>query len=71
MNRDMLRGNWNELKGKVRQKWGDLTDDDLDVIKGEREELIGRIQQRYGQTREQVERDVDFWLEHEREPIVR
>lgn len=59
MNQDRIEGNWKELKGKVRQKWGKLTDDDLAVIDGRREELIGRVQQRYGHAREQVEREVD------------
>ncbi|NKX03949.1 CsbD family protein, partial [Alteromonadaceae bacterium A_SAG6] len=45
MNSDRIEGNWKEMKGKVQQKWGKLTDDDLDVIDGRREELVGKIQQ--------------------------
>lgn len=59
MNSDKLEGNWKEMKGKAQQKWGKLTDDDLDVIDGRREELIGKIQQRYGKSREEAEREVD------------
>lgn len=59
MNSDKLEGNWKEMKGKAQQKWGKLTDDDLDVIDGRREELVGKIQQRYGKSREEAEREVD------------
>ena len=58
MNKDEMIGNWKQLKGKVQQKWGDLTDDDLDRINGQREELIGRIQEKYGRARREVEREV-------------
>lgn len=61
MNWDRIEGNWKELKGKVQQKWGELTDDDWDVIQGKREELVGLIQQRYGRARDEVEREVDEW----------
>jgi uncharacterized protein YjbJ (UPF0337 family) len=46
MNWDRVEGNWNELKGKVQQKWGKLTSDDLEVVKGKRTELSGRLQRR-------------------------
>ena len=62
MNTDVLRGKWNQLKGKVRRQWGDLTDDDVDKIQGDSEVLLGRIQERYGRTREEAEREVDRWL---------
>ena len=62
MNWDRVEGNWNEFKGKVQQKWGKLTNDDLEVVKGKRTELAGRIQQRYGYAKDQVERDIDTWL---------
>ncbi|MGE0201167.1 MAG: CsbD family protein [Candidatus Melainabacteria bacterium] len=50
-----LSGNWNVLKGKVKQTWGDLTDDDLAYVEGQEDELIGRIQKRTGETREAIE----------------
>ena len=59
MNSDRMKGNWNELKGKAQQKWGDLTDDDLDKIEGSRTELVGKIQQQYGKSKEEAEREVD------------
>ncbi len=62
MNWDRVEGNWNELKGKVQQKWGKLTSDDLEVVKGKRTELSGRLQQRYGYAKDQAEREIDTWL---------
>ena len=59
MNRDELVGDWNQMKGKIREKWGDLTDDDMDRIAGKRDQLIGRIQEKFGKTRDAVEREVD------------
>jgi len=71
MNRDSLKGYWNELKGKVRENWGRLTDDDLDIIEGEREQLIGRVQQRYGRARDEAEHEVDLWIEQQHEIVSR
>jgi uncharacterized protein YjbJ (UPF0337 family) len=59
MNKTEMKGNWNIIKGKLKQKWGKLTDDDLDYVEGSEDELLGRIQRRTGQTREAVERAVD------------
>ena len=53
MNWDRIEGNWKQLTGKVRQQWGKLTDDDLDVIDGRREELAGRIQEVYGVSKDE------------------
>ncbi|MEZ5669110.1 MAG: CsbD family protein [Alphaproteobacteria bacterium] len=61
MNSEQLKGNWNILKGKAKQQWGKLTDDDLDVIEGKRDELVGKIQKSYGIAREDAERQVDAW----------
>lgn len=58
MNWDQMEGNWKEFKGKIREKWGKLTDDDLDVIAGKRDQLIGRIQKSYGIAKEEAERQV-------------
>lgn len=49
-----IKGNWNETKGKLKQKWGELTDDDLDYTEGKEDELVGRIQQKTGKTRDEV-----------------
>ena len=62
MNWDQLQGNWAKAKGKVRQKWGKLTDDDLTLINGKREELAGRLQERYGIEKERAEREIDDWM---------
>ena len=64
MNWDRLEGNWKVLKGQVRQKWGKLTDDDLDVIEGKRTELAGRLQQRYGYAKDEAEKNIDTWLKN-------
>jgi len=62
MNWDQIEGKWTEYKGKARQAWGDLTEDDLAEVKGSREELAGKIQYRYGKTKEEAEKEVDEWL---------
>ncbi len=62
MNSDRIEGNWKEMKGKVQQKWGKLTDDDLDVIDGRREELVGKIQKAYGKSRDEAEKEVDSYF---------
>jgi uncharacterized protein YjbJ (UPF0337 family) len=54
MNQDRIQGRWKQLKGKIREGWGRLTDDDLDVIAGRRDQLLGRIQQRHGAAREEA-----------------
>ena len=66
MNWDTIAGNWKNAKGKVREQWGKLTDDDLDVIAGKRDQLIGTIQERYGKGRDEVEREVsEYEARHE------
>ena len=61
MNEDVLKGQWLQLKGKVRERWGKLTNDDIDQIQGRTQQLVGRIQQRYGIAREEAERQVKDW----------
>ena len=56
MNSDIFRGNWNIAKGKLKQRWSELTDDDLNYVEGKEDELFGRIQKRTGQARDAVER---------------
>lgn len=55
------KGNWNELKGKFKQKYADLTDDDLLYEEGKEDELLGKIQKKLGKTRQEVENEVDSW----------
>ncbi|HKV41298.1 MAG TPA: CsbD family protein [Blastocatellia bacterium] len=63
MNWDQVAGNWKQAKGKVREKWGKLTDDDLGVIAGKRDQLVGRIQERYGIAKEEAERQADAFVQ--------
>lgn len=59
MNWDRIAGNWKQTKGKIREKWGKLTDDDLDVIGGRREQLAGRLQSAYGIAKDEAERQIN------------
>ena len=62
MNWDRVQGNWKQFSGKVKEKWGQLTDDDLTQINGNREQLEGKIQARYGYAKDKVKSDVDTWV---------
>jgi len=65
MNDDIFGGNWMQFKGKVKEQWGKLTDDDLDVVAGKRDQLLGRLQERYGYARERAEEELsDFERRH-------
>jgi uncharacterized protein YjbJ (UPF0337 family) len=67
MNEHTIEGNWMQLKGKLRETWGELTDDDVDVIAGQRDQLVGRIKERYGKSTDVVEREVkEFEARHRR-----
>jgi uncharacterized protein YjbJ (UPF0337 family) len=61
MNSEQLQGKWKQLKGSVKERWGKLTDDDLDVVAGKRDQLIGKIQERYGIAKEVAQKQVDDW----------
>jgi uncharacterized protein YjbJ (UPF0337 family) len=61
MNWDRVQGNWKQFRGKVKEQWGKLTDDDLDRIEGKREQLAGRLQETYGLGKEEVERQLNDW----------
>lgn len=58
MNQDRIEGQWQRVKGKVREHWGKLTDDDLEVIAGKRDQLAGLLQQRYGAARDEIDRQI-------------
>lgn len=60
---DKIAGNWKQFKGQVRERWGELTDDELEQIAGKRDQLAGKIQERYGIAREEVNRQIDEWAE--------
>jgi len=61
MNLDILKGNWKQFKGSVKETWGELTDDKLDQIDGNREKLVGEIQEQYGITKDEAEKQVKEW----------
>jgi uncharacterized protein YjbJ (UPF0337 family) len=67
MNWDRIEGNWKNFKGKVREEWGKLTDDDLHYAAGKREQLAGRIQERYGIAKEEADRQITDWMDRQRE----
>ncbi|MCV0394248.1 MAG: CsbD family protein [Rhizobiaceae bacterium] len=61
MDWNRVEGNWKQVKGSVKENWGKLTDDDLDVIAGRRDKLEGKIQERYGVEKDKARRDIDEW----------
>lgn len=61
MNWDRIEGNWRELKGKAKEQWGKLTDDDVDVIAGKRDQMVGRVQKAYGISRDEADKQVRDW----------
>lgn len=62
MNKLQLTGNWNQLKGTIKEKWADLTDDDMLAIEADNDKLIGKIQERYGIRKEEAEKQVEAYL---------
>ena len=62
MDRNRIEGNWKQFKGQAKEKWGRLTDDDLNVINGRQEQLEGKIQERYGLAKDQAKKDVETWF---------
>jgi uncharacterized protein YjbJ (UPF0337 family) len=61
MNWDTAKGNWKQFSGKLKEQWGKLTDDDLDVINGKREQLAGKVQERYGLSKDAAEKQIKEW----------
>lgn len=59
MNWDRIEGKWKQFKGVAKEKWGDLTDDELDQVAGKRDQLVGKVQERYGIAKDEAERQVD------------
>jgi uncharacterized protein YjbJ (UPF0337 family) len=66
MDWNRVEGNWKQFKGKVKEQWGRLTDDDLTQINGNRDQLEGKIQERYGMARDQVRKEIDDWYGSQR-----
>jgi uncharacterized protein YjbJ (UPF0337 family) len=67
MNQDQAAGKWQQAKGKIKQQWGKLTDDDLTVLEGKRDQLAGKIQERYGIAKEEAERQVREFKDRNRD----
>lgn len=65
MNKDILEGKWEQMKGKVKQEWGKLTDDDVTKMKGKAEELAGKLQERYGYSKEKAQEEIKGFLNRE------
>ena len=65
MNWDSIKGNWKIFRGKAKEQWGKLTDDDLDVAEGNYDQFVGRIQKQYGITREEAEKQVKDWQDRQ------
>jgi uncharacterized protein YjbJ (UPF0337 family) len=63
MNADILQGKWKQVRGEMKQWWGNLTDDDLEQIDGHKDKLIGKVQERYGYARDRAEQEVDHRLD--------
>lgn len=61
MNWDRVEGRWKQVKGSVKERWGKLTDDDLNVIDGKKDQLVGRVQERYGIAKDEAQTQVDDW----------
>ncbi|MDF1777312.1 MAG: CsbD family protein [Rhizobiaceae bacterium] len=61
MNWDIVEGKWSQFKGKAKEQWGELTNDDLDVVAGKKDQLAGKIQERYGKTKDEAEQEVNKW----------
>jgi len=62
MNWDQIEGNWKQFKGQAKEKWGKLTDDDIERVEGRRTELLGLLQTRYGHAKETAESEVENWI---------
>ena len=67
MNWDRIQGNWKQFSGKVKEKWGDLTDDEITRVDGNREQLEGVLQERYGYAKDRAKQEVDTWTQGMRE----
>ena len=63
VNEDILQGKWKQFRGKVKEEWGELTDDELDQIEGRRDQLVGLLQEKYGYSKARAEREYDNFLD--------
>ncbi len=70
MNTDQFEGQWKQFKGKMREKWGKLTDDDWDQVAGKKDQFLGKLQERYGYSREEAENQYNDWERNNRSTRV-
>jgi len=63
MNKEILKGKWNQIKGEVKVQWGKLTDDEVDQIDGDYDKMVGMLQEKYGYEREQAEKEAERFFE--------
>jgi uncharacterized protein YjbJ (UPF0337 family) len=66
MNWDIVEGKWGQFTGSLRQKWGKLTDSDLETVRGEKDKFVGLLQERYGKRKDEAEKELDEWLRAQR-----
>ena len=71
MNSDQFNGKWKQLKGTVKQQWGKLTDDDIEVVDGQHDQLVGKIQEKYGIAKEEAQRQVNAWMKSDQQDTDR
>jgi len=64
MNKDIVKGHWHEMKGKLKQQWGKLTDDQISQMQGNYEELEGALQKNYGYQKDQAEKEIESFMKH-------
>jgi len=64
MNQDTFSGRWKQMRGKAKEWWGQLTDDDLDRINGQKDQLVGKLQAKYGYSKEQAEQEIEKRMGH-------
>ena len=63
MNWDVVKGKWTQLKGKAREEWGDITDNEWEEMKGDREQMSGKLQEKYGWAKDEADRRLDDWAD--------
>lgn len=63
MNKDIIKGKWKELKGKVKQQWGELTDDEISKMEGTYDELEGALQKHYGYRKDEIEKEIKSFVD--------
>jgi len=71
MNWDQIEGQWKQFAGSAREKWGKLTDDDIQVLTGKKDQLVGKIQERYGIAKAEAETQADAWSKAQHEKVAR